>query len=170
MTTLQRTLRAAGLVTGLALCALLLIASRVPSSTGALGAGVRLSAVPPGDLAVPGEPFLSARDLVSGGRTARGRVRARNISAGPLRVRVRLRPEERLLDRGLNVRLLAGERTLAVGALGSLRRWSRPALVRESGVLDLGAVAWVPAGAEDYQGRIAAVPVEFRTRPAGGGG
>jgi hypothetical protein len=170
MTKAQRTLRAAGLLTGLALAALLLLAVRVPSSTGALGAGVRLSAVPPGDLSVPGKPFLVARNLVSGGRPARGSLRLRNISAGALRVRLRLRPEQRLLDDGLNVRLLAGERTLAVGALGTLRSWSRAALVGESRPLTVRVVAYVPAGAEDYQGRFVDVPVELRARPVRGGG
>jgi hypothetical protein len=168
MTTAQRTLRAAGLLAGMALAALLLLAVRVPDSSGVLGAGVRLSAVPPGDLRVPSEPFLVARNLVSGGSSARGRLRVRNISAGPLRVRLRLRPEEPLLDRGLNVRLMVGERTLAVGSLGSLRRWSDPALVGESEALALRAVAWVPAAAEDYQGRSVDVPLEFRARPVGG--
>ena len=118
-------LRAAGLLTGVAMAVLLLFAVRVPSSSGALGAGLRLTAVPPGDLTVSTDPVLVARDLVAGGRAAQGRLRLRNISAGPVSARIRLRPADRSLDHGLNVRLQAGDRVLAAGPLGSLRRWSR---------------------------------------------
>ena len=164
MSKAQRTLRAAGLATGLALAALLLIAVRVPTSSGALGAGVRLTAVPPGDLSVPLKPFLVARNLVSGGRTARGTLRLENISSGAVHAQLRLRPEVDLLDRGLHVQLYAGDRRLAAGPLGRLRGWSRPALVPDAGKVRIRALAHVPAGAEEYQGRFVDVPVEIRTR------
>ena len=168
MSTAQRTLRAAGLLTGIALAATLLFALRAPTSTGALGAGVRLTAVPPGDLTVPKRQFLVARNLVAGGRAARGALRLRNISSGAVHARLRLRPEGRLLDRGLNVRLTAANRTLAAGSLGSLRQWSRPALVPDAGAIKVRALVYVASGAHDYQGRTVDAAVEIRTTLAKG--
>ncbi len=56
----QRTARAAGLVTGLALAALLVFAMRVPASDQPLGAGVRVEVLPPGELDAGADPVLLA--------------------------------------------------------------------------------------------------------------
>src|SRR5687767_10104217 len=85
-------IRTAGIATGLAVAALLVLAFRVPASGQGLGAGVRIVAAAPGELHVPdGGAVLAARGLMPGGRSVRGTLPVRNVTRGPVNVRLRAR-------------------------------------------------------------------------------
>ena len=146
----QRAARAAGLVTGLALAALLVFAMRVPASDQPLGAGVRVEVVPPGELDTGADPvLLSARNLVAG-EERRGAVTIRNITVGDVRVHARVRA--RGLGRAVRVDLRAGA--------PKLRRGIR---LEKAGTITLRARAWIPPGTEGFEGRHARVVVALRT-------
>jgi hypothetical protein len=133
---------------------MLVIAFRVPASGQTLGAGVRVSAQAPGELHVPGaDAFLAARDMTPGGRAERGALPVRNVTRGPVKVRIRVRRGARDLDRSLHLELRSGSRRLASGTVASLRRWSRPLLVEHAGESTVRVRAWIPAGARNTTGR-----------------
>ena len=155
-------IRTAGVATGLALAVLLVLAFRVPASSQALGAGIRIEADAPGEVHVPtGEAFLSARRLVPGGRATRAELPVRNVTRGPIHVRVRAREGGRELDGALRVELRSEGRRLASGTLGELRRWSRPVLVERGAERTVHARAWIPAGAPGTEGRRVAVALQL---------
>ena len=125
----DRLVRWLGLVAGLALAAVLVAGWRVPAGGGTLGAEATFVAAPPGELTA--EPAgLPARARAAPGRRRRdGTLRVRNISPRRQRVRVRMAPSNRDLDRALYVELTSsGGRRLAAGPLGRLRRPSARAL------------------------------------------
>jgi hypothetical protein len=139
---------AAGILTGLALAALLVFAMRVPASDQPLGAGVRVEVLPPGELDAGDDPVLiSARNLVAG-EERRGALTLRNITVGDVRVHVRVR------GRGDAVRL-----ELRKGG----RKLRRSFLLKRAGTTKLRARAWIPAGAEGYEGRSERVALALRT-------
>jgi hypothetical protein len=147
-------MRTAGIATGLALAALLVLAFRVPASGHTLGAGVRVVAAAPGELHVPdGGAFLTARDLTPGGAAARARLPVGNVTRGPVDVRVRAHGGGRQLDSGLRMELSAGGRRLASGPLAALRHWSRPMRLERAGERTIRARAWIADGATDTAGR-----------------
>lgn len=147
---------------GLGLAAMLVLAFRVPASGNELGAGVRISAEAPGELHVLGaDVFLAARNLTPGGRAARGALPVRNVTRGPVKVRLRARNGGRALDRALHVELRASGRRLASGPLAELRSWSRPLLVERGGEGTVEVRAWIPAGAEGTAGRRAVLSLEL---------
>jgi hypothetical protein len=166
MTQAPSVLRSAGALTGLALAALLVFALRVPAADTPLGAGVRMSAVPPGELAVPVKPFLSARGLVAGGGAARGRLVLRNVAPAPVQVRLRARGAGGELGPTLWVELHAGDRLLHSGTLAALRRRTRPFRIAEGGAARIRVSVRVPADATDYEGRDADVSLLAHVRRA----
>ncbi len=144
-----------------------MLAFRVPASGQELGAGVRVTAGAPGELHVPGGAFLAARGLTPGGRSVRGTLPVRNVTRGPVEVRLRARRGGHELDRGLHVELRAGGRRLASGPLARLRRWSRPLTVERGGERTVHARAWIASGAEGTAGRHVALDLELDARLAG---
>jgi len=162
----QRTVSAAGVLTGLAVAALLVIATHVPASSRPLGADVRVTVTPPGELRVErGGVLLAARDLLAGS-AARGGVRIRNIAGGAVRVRFCVGARRHDLDSALELSLRAGRRTLAVGALGELRRASRPLRIPRGGARTIAARAWLDPSASGYEGRSAQVAIRPRVQVA----
>ena len=156
------------LATGLVLAAALVSGWRVPSGGGTLGAEAAFVAVPPGELTAEPAVFLRARELRAGGDTAKGTLRVRNISPRRQRVRVRMEPSNRDLDRALYVQLTSGGRRIAAGQLGRLRRPSRRSLSiapGESAAID--ARMRIRAGAKDYEGRLTDVSVSLVTSGPG---
>lgn len=140
-----------------------MLAFRVPASSQALGAGVRIAATAPGELHVPGDDaFVAARGLTPGGRSESGALPVRNVTRGPVDVRMRARYDRHDLDGGLRLELRAGGRRLASGPLARLRRWSRPMRVERGEERTLEARAWIPAGASGTEGRRVAVDLELR--------
>ena len=164
------TTRTAGIATGLALAALLVLAFRVPASGQELGAGVRITAAAPGELHVPaprGGAFLAARGLTPGGRSVRATLPVRNVTRGAVDVRLRARGGGHELDRGLHVELRARDRRLASGPLAGLRRWSRSLRVGRGAERTVQVRAWIVAGADNTAGRHVALDLELDARLAG---
>ena len=157
-------MRTAGIATGLALAALLVLAFRVPASGQGLGAGLRVVAAAPGELHVPGGAVLAARGLTPGGRSVRGSLPVQNVTRGPVEVRLRARGGGHDLDRALRVTLRVGGRHLASGPLARLRRWSRPVRVERGEERTVRAAAWIASGARDTAGRRVALDLELDAR------
>lgn len=107
-----------------------------------------------------GGTFLAAQGLTPGGRTVRGALPVRNVTRGPVQVRLRARGG-RELDQGLHVELRAGGRRLASGPLAKLRSWSRPVRVERGGERTINARAWIAAGAGETAGRYVALDLEL---------
>jgi hypothetical protein len=162
----QRTARAAGLVTGLALAALLVFAMRVPASDQPLGAGVRLEVLPPGELDAGADPVLLAANELVAGEERRGSVALTNITVGAVRVRMRARARGHDLDDAVHLELRAGARRLASGPLGGVRS-VRGFRLERGDTRILRARAWIPRGAEGYEGRRARVSLALRTELTG---
>lgn len=110
-------------VAGLALSGVLVASTWLPASAGTLGAELRVSAAPTGELDVfpVGRPVLVARDLKPGA-SARGRLRVGNITGRSLRLRVGARTGEAKLGPAVRVEIRHGGRRVAAGpATGRLK-------------------------------------------------
>jgi hypothetical protein len=155
-------IRTVGIACGLALAALLVLAFRIPASSELLGAGVRFTAMAPGEVHVPRtDAFLPVGKLTPGGKPARATLPLTNVTRGPLDVRVRARMATHDLDRAVHVELRAGGRVLSTGTLAGLRSWTRPLRVERAGEQTIRVRAWIPAGTEDTAGRRVAVKLEL---------
>jgi hypothetical protein len=155
-------IRTAGIASGLALAALLVLAFRVPASSELLGAGVRVTATAPGEVHVPTTgAFLRVDKLRPGGKPARATLPVTNVTRGPLDVRLRARMASHELDHALHLELREGSRVLASGTLAGLRNWTRPLRLERAGESTVRVRAWIPAGADDTVGRRVAVKLEL---------
>jgi hypothetical protein len=155
-------IRTAGIATGLALAALLVLAFRVPASGQSLGAGVRIAAIAPGEVHVPStDALLKVGRLKPGGKPARAALPVGNVTRGPVDVRLRARMESHELDRAVHVQLRAGGRMLASGSLSDLRRWTRPLRLGRAEERTIRVRAWIPAGTQNTMGRRVAVKLEL---------
>jgi hypothetical protein len=155
-------IRTAGIATGLALAALLVLAFRVPASSELLGAGVRFTAMAPGEVHVPAtDAFLRVGKLTPGGKPAHAALPVTNVTRGPVDVRVRARTTSHELDRALRVELRAGGRMLASTTLAGLRRWTRSVRLDRAEERMVRVRAWIPAGTDDTIGRRVAVKLEL---------
>lgn len=155
-------IRTAGVATGLALAALLVLAFWVPASSHSLGAGVQMEAVAPGEVHVPNtQAFLKAGGLEPGGKSVRATLPVTNVTRGPVDVRLRARAASHDLDRALHVQLRSGGRTLASGPLARLRSWTGSLHLARAEEQVVRVRAWIPAGADDTIGRRVAVNLEL---------
>jgi hypothetical protein len=155
-------IRTAGIATGLALAALMVLAFRVPASGQSLGAGVRMAAVAPGEVHVPTSgAFLKAGRLEPGGRSARATLPVRNVTRGAVDVRLRARAASHDLDRALHVQLRAGGRTLASTTLAGLRQWTKSLRLKKAEERVVRVRAWIPEGTDNTTGRRVAVDLEL---------
>ena len=155
-------IRTAGIATGLALAALMVLAFRVPASGQELGAGVRMAAVAPGEVHVPQKgAFLKVTGLEPGAKSARGSFPVRNVTRGPVDVRLRARMDNHDLDSAVHVKVRAGGRTLASTTLAGLRNWTRSLRLDKTEERVVRVRAWIPAGTGDTTGRLVAVDLEL---------
>jgi hypothetical protein len=155
-------IRTAGIATGLALAALMVLALRVPASSHSLGAGVRMAAVAPGEVHVPRTgAFLNVDGLEPGGRSARATLPVRNVTRGPVDVRLRARMGNHDLDYAVHVQLRSGGRTLRSTTLAGLRRWTRSVRLNKAEERVIRVRAWIPAGAGNTIGRRVAVDLQL---------
>jgi hypothetical protein len=155
-------IRTAGIATGLALAALMVLALRVPASGQSLGAGVRMAAVAPGEVHVPRtDAFLKVGGLEPGGRSARATLPVTNVTRGPVNVRLRARSASHELDRAVHVQLRAGGRLLASTTLGGLHDWTRSLRLDRAQERVVRVRAWIPAGTDNTIGRRVAVKLEL---------
>jgi hypothetical protein len=159
----QRAARAAGLLTGLALAALLVFAMRVPASGQPLGAGVRMEVLRPGELDLGAKPVLLSAQGLQPGDEVRGSVPVRNITVGAVIVRMRAMGAGPELGDVLHVELRADGRRLANGPLSRLRRVRRGFRIERTETSTLRARAWIPSRANDFEGRSARVSLKLRT-------
>jgi hypothetical protein len=155
-------IRTAGIATGLALAALMVLALRVPASGQSLGAGVRMAAVAPGEVHVPRTgAFLKVDGLEPGGKSARASLPVTNVTRGPVDVRLRARVTNHDLDRAVHVQLRAGGRTLASSTLGGLSKWTSSLRLEKAGERTIRVRAWIPKGTDNTIGRRVAVNLEL---------
>jgi hypothetical protein len=155
-------IRTIGIASGLALAALLVLAFRVPASSELLGAGVRITAMAPGELHVPSsDAFLKVGKLTPGGEPARASLPLRNVTRGPVDVRVRAQMATHELDHAVRIELRADGQKLASGPLAGLRRWTRSLTLERADERTLRVRAWIPAGTNDTVGRRVAVTLEL---------
>jgi hypothetical protein len=159
--------RAIGLLLGLGLIALAVLAGQVAGGHAPAGSAVTVSTLPTGEIGLSRSgPILVAPELHPGRRerAARTGLIVANQTGRTLAVRMRLLPSLPDLDRLLMVSLeLAGERPV-VAPIGDLRRWTaRPLMLLKGESRRLVIRTWVPAGVRSgYQGRIIDVDLEFR--------
>jgi len=155
-------IRSAGIATGLALAALMVLAFWVPASGQSLGAGVRMAAVAPGEVHVPSTgAFLEAGGLEPGGSSARAALPVSNVTRGAVDVRLRARMRNHDLDRAVHVQLRAGGRMLASTTLAGLRQWTRSLRLKKAEERVVRVRAWIPEGTNDTTGRRVAVDLEL---------
>ena len=166
-------MRTTGFVLGLVLALAIVLAWRVPASTGRLGLDVRVAVNQSGELHVePVGTFVSGTGLeaTAGRDTAHGKTTVTNQTGSKLDVRVRALPSSHDVDRLLLVDVRAGDELLYRGPLGGLRSWSRDAVrVGPAHRFPLDVRVRVPASAGNgYRGRIEDVTLELRSTPVGG--
>jgi hypothetical protein len=155
-------IRTAGIATGLALAALLVLAFRVPASSELLGAGVRITAMAPGELHVPSsDAFLKVGKLTPGGEPARASLPLRNVTRGPVDVRVRASMATHDLDHAVRVELRSDGQKIASGTLADLRHWTRSLRLERADERTMRVRAWIPAGTDNTIGRRVAVQLEL---------
>lgn len=160
-------LRWASFAAGIVLVAIALAAWRVPAASGPLGAELRVSAVPAGELTVSRiDPFLVETGLRPTGRAPRAAhtLTLRNVAGRPLGFRMRSVPSGRGLDGVLRIEARVGGHELYTGTLGGLRRWTRGVFSLASGERSpLAVKAWLPSSAaRGSEGMIEDVSLEFR--------
>ena len=155
-------IRTAGIATGLALAALLVLAFRVPASSELLGAGVRITAMAPGELHVPSsDAFLKVGKLTPGGAPARASLPLRNVTRGPVDVRVRASMATHELDHAVRVELRSDGQKIASGTLADLRHWTPSLRLERADERTMRVRAWIPAGTDNTIGRRVAVQLEL---------
>jgi hypothetical protein len=137
---------------------------RFPPSDGSLGADVRLVALAPGELIVkPTDAFLMGRNLKAGGPGADGRLRVRNITTGPVDVRVKALPSDRKLARLIHIELRSGGKVLANSSMAAIRSGSLPMRIPVDKVGTLQARVWIPRSVKrGYQAGLADVTMDLR--------
>jgi hypothetical protein len=161
--------RRIGLAVGLLAALVAVLSWRVAAEGAGMGAEARFVAVPPGELTVrPAGAFIAARGLEPGALRT-GRLELRNITGGPLAVRLRGLPSGPVLDRLLRVELAAGGEVVFRGRLGRLRAWTTPFVLDRAQRRDLAARVWLAAGAGGASaGAAVDVTVELRAEPLRG--
>ena len=159
--------RAIGLILGLGLVAIAVLAGRVAGGHAPAGSALTVTALPTGELGLSRSGrILSAPDLRPGGPTAAARTSmvVANQTGRTLAVRMRAVPSLPDLDRLLVVEVSVQGRRPLVRPLGALTAWSRPAVRLARGESRRISIrAWLPAGLRTgYQGRIVDVDLELR--------
>jgi hypothetical protein len=163
----ERWIRPLALLAGLCAVGLAVSHWNLRSTVGTLGAEVRVSAVPTGELSVSRvDPFLVGRDLHPGGRkAATGSVAVTNVTATERTLGLRALPSASDLDDLLELSVSAGGERLYHGPLGGLRRWTRASAALASGEgVKLRVRASLPATARHgYAGRIEDIQLALRS-------
>jgi hypothetical protein len=149
----------------------LVLSWRIPGGTGRLGADVRISSGPTGELDVsPSGPFLSVTNLEPGSAdVAEGTFVVRNQTGSGLAVRLRAVPSAPDLDELLVMEVRTSDGRLLQGTLGGLREWSDRSFLLASGESQaLRVRTWLrPVRNEGYQGRAEDVDLQLRAEPKG---
>lgn len=150
----MRSVRAIGLACGLVASALAVHSWAIASTGSALGTDLGIAALAPGELKVASGLALHATGLQPASAPATGRLRVRNITGVPVRIRLRALPSTRALDGVLDLRASARGRQITIN-----RSWTSTVIVLGVGrslALPLRARLRRPA-----QGLIADVTLEL---------
>lgn len=161
----KHTARFVGLVAGAGIAFALLLAGRVPASTGELPAALTLDLGRSGELVVsPRGPLLTARELTPGGRRSTGRASLSNPTRVPLSVRPRVARGSRHLDGLVWVRMrIDGERAYD-GTLGGLRQQgAAPFEIAPRARRRITLTAWLAPGATGHEARRTRAALELIT-------
>jgi hypothetical protein len=161
----ERAMRAAGLVLGLGIVTLALLAWRLPTVRPDLGAEAAFSVTPTGELEVePAGVFLDAQGLRPGSAPQTGGIAIRNQTGKTLAVSLHALPAARDLDDLVSVRLTSGGTTIFSGTLGGLRDWTKPLRLRSGERAPLRLRVSLPSTVRSgYAARIVSVPLELRS-------
>ena len=157
-----------GFALGAAAFAPLLAGWSIDGGTGS-GAVVALTAQRHADLDVEPARELARKTLRPSTRAAgvAASLTARNATARPLAVRIRVGTETRALDSALRIRVTSGTRSLFTGGLASLRRGVDLGVLPSHATLSLRVQAWIPAGAATgFEARQERLDLSFATGPA----
>jgi hypothetical protein len=155
VTTTSAWVRGLGLATGIAVAILGLLAWRMPHGNGILGLDLQLAATQSGEVqTTPLSPFLSTTGMKRGDRRT-GTFRLRNLTGGPLAVRLRASAAVRDADRSLHLRIAAGAETIFDGPLAALRRpTTHPLALPRGSSRRIDATAYLPlSAAPGFAGR-----------------
>jgi hypothetical protein len=149
------TVRIAGVLTGLAAFAALVIGTRLPPGPEVLGVDVTIAIAPTGELGVqPAGPMFIESGLRPGQQPRQHATQVMNRTGQPLLVTVKARPNGDDLDGALRLDLQRDRQPLWSGAERDLRS-SRVQFRLEPGHdMQLGVAATVPAEAEHWSGRV----------------
>jgi hypothetical protein len=162
----MRTARLAGLLVGVALATVLVLASRPASGGQAVGAEVGFYANQTGELAVsPAGPakFIDAKALRPG-QSASGDFQVTNQTGIREAISLSALPSAHQLDEALEVRMSRGGTTLAAGRLGSLAQASGTPLVLgpgQSAVVST-TVTLPPGPGDDIAAALVDVAITFQ--------
>ncbi len=167
--------RTVGLLAGLGMAAVAVVAWRVPAGTGRLGADLRMSAAPTGEVEVaPVGVFVAGTNLEPAhgdDEGVEGQLHLKNLTGTTLAVRLQALPSTVDLDRlvTLNVAVAGGDEVVFRGQLGDLRAKTDRSLRLASGQMATLVVraSVRPDAGEGYRGRTADVPLQLHTEPAG---
>jgi hypothetical protein len=161
----------AGLLAGISLAGLAVASWKVPPGTGIMGADVTFTPRAVGELDIaPLQPLVLGRGLRPAEEGEARVVSIRNQTGTDLRVQVRGTPSGTELDDLVWVRLTGPGVELFRGPLRGLRSWSEASVALSPGSsADVALAAWLPASVErGYEGRAAAVDLDFRVDPVEG--
>jgi hypothetical protein len=160
----RRVARGLGLACGLVAVAVALQSWTVASTGAALGTDLGVVAIAPGELELTTSgPVLQTSAMQPGDAAVRGTLALRNITAAPVRVRVRALPSTPVLDDALALRMIVRGRPFARGSAGALRDWSaRHITIGVRQTASITVQAWLRRPA---QGLIGDITLEFDADP-----
>lgn len=160
--------RLVGVALGLCLAAGFLSVTRVTAGADGLGAEMRMSASPTGELSVSprGAPFLSAIDLRPGGH-AGGRLLVGNQTNVALAVELEAERSSEDLDDQMHLRVVADGVVTADVTLGELSDGWRALMLPSGHQADVTFEASLVPGAGRYQGRLVDVELRLSVEPVG---
>lgn len=149
------TARAAGVLTGLAAFAALVVGTRLPPGPEVLGVDVTIAIAPTGELGVqPAGPVLIESGLRPGQDPGRHATQVMNRTGQPLLVTIKARPNGDDLDGALHLDLHLDSQPLWSGAERDLRSSGVQFRLEPGHDMRLGLAAAVPADAERWSGRV----------------
>jgi len=147
--------RVAGVLTGLAAFAALVIGTRLPPGPEVLGADVTIAIAPTGELGVqPAGPVFIESGLRPGQPPRQHATQVMNRTGRPLLVTVKTRPNGDDLDGALQLDLQGNRQPLWSGAERDLRSTGLQFRLEPGRDIRLGVAAAVPAEAQRWSGRV----------------
>jgi len=162
-----RALRAAAFAAGLAVAASVIVLSVPPGGASTLGASVRMTVAPTGELdVIPAGRVLAIQDMRPGQQGTSGTFTVRNQSPSAVMLRLRGIADREDLDSALSVTVKVDGRRWFSGTLGRLARGTAPLRLASAAQRVVQVQVFVAAGAKHFQGRQTSVALTLATRGA----